>query len=84
MQVDHTYDRNFLIKYITDLQTDLKSLVRPHLTDKSLSRIDQVLEFFSSADFLDSLYIPDKNVEMGNHMATLMDLLTKCMEEKVL
>ena len=42
-QVDHTYDRNFLIKYVSDLQEDLKTLVKPHLTEKSLGRIDHVL-----------------------------------------
>ncbi len=32
---------------MTDLKSDLKELVRPHLTDKSLGRIDYVLDFFS-------------------------------------
>ena len=83
-QVEHTYDRNFLVKYVTGLQADLKRLVAPHLTDKSLGRIDNVLEFFSNAQFLDSLYIPEKNVEVSKQMRVLMDLLNKCMEEGVL
>ena len=37
-QVDHTYDRAFLTKYVEDLKKDLKDLVRPHLTEKSLGR----------------------------------------------
>ena len=37
-QVDHTYDRAFLTKYVEDLKNDLKDLVRPHLTEKSLGR----------------------------------------------
>ena len=82
--MDHTYDRNFLIKYIEGLQTDLKSIVKPHLTEKSLGRIDLVLDFFSTADFLDSLYVPDKNNNVAKQMSTLMDLLSKCMEEGVL
>eukprot|EP00095_Tigriopus_kingsejongensis_P001775 maker-scaffold339_size202159-snap-gene-1.21 protein:Tk01775 transcript:maker-scaffold339_size202159-snap-gene-1.21-mRNA-1 annotation:"tumor necrosis factor alpha-induced protein 8-like protein" len=83
-QVDHTYDRNFLIKYVSDLQGDLKSLVKPHLTEKSLGRIDQVLDFFSNAQFLDSLYVPDKNQEAAKQMGILMLLLNRCMEEGVL
>ena len=39
-QVDHTYDRAFLTKYVDDLKKDLKDLVRPHLTEKSLGRYD--------------------------------------------
>ena len=41
-QVDHTYDRLFLIKYLTELETLLKNLIRPHLTEKSVSRVEQV------------------------------------------
>lgn len=37
-QVDHTYDRAFITKYVEDLKNDLKDLVRPHLTEKSLGR----------------------------------------------
>lgn len=83
-QVDHTYDRNFLIRYVSDLQGDLKTLVKPHLTEKSLGRIDQVLDFFSNAQFLDSLYVPHKNQDAAKQMGVLMDLLNKCMEEGVL
>lgn len=83
-QVEHTYDRNFLAKHAADLQSDLKDLVKPHLTEKSLGRIDHVLDFFSKNDFLDSLYVPDKNPEVAKQMAVLMELLNKCMEEGVL
>ena len=69
---------------MTDLQTSLKDLVRPHLTDKSLGRIDNVLDFFSDAQFLDSLYVPNKNPETATQMGVLMELLNKCMEEGVL
>ena len=83
-QVEHTYDRNFLVKYVTGLQSDLKRLVAPHLTDKSLGRVDNVLEFFAHAQFLDALYVPDKNVDVARQMGVLMELLNKCMEEGVL
>ena len=41
-QVDHTYDRSFLVKYLTELETLLKNLIRPHLTEKSVGRVEQV------------------------------------------
>ena len=41
-EVDHTYDRSFLVKYLTDLETLLKNLIRPHLTEKSVGRVEQV------------------------------------------
>lgn len=63
-QVDHTYDRNFVIKYLTELQTLLKNLTRKHLTDKSVGRVEQIFVVVNSLDFLDSVYVPKKNMEM--------------------
>ena len=42
-QVDHTYDRSFLIKHLTELENLVKNLIRPHLTDKSVGRVEQVI-----------------------------------------
>ena len=42
MQVDHTYDRSFIIKYLSELESLLVSLINRHLTDKSLTRVEQV------------------------------------------
>ena len=41
-QVDHTFDRSFVIKYLTDLEVLLKTLIMRHLTEKSVSRVEQV------------------------------------------
>ena len=41
-QVDHTFDRTFLIKYLTELETLLKKLIAKHLTEKSTTREEQV------------------------------------------
>ena len=41
-QVDHTFDRSFVIKYLTDLEVLLKTLIMRHLTEKSVSRDEQV------------------------------------------
>ena len=63
-QVDHTYDRSFVIKYLTDLQTLLKNLTRKHLTEKLVGRVEQIFVVVNSLDFLDSVYVPKKNMEM--------------------
>ena len=48
-QVDYTYDKAFLIKNLLELETLLKDLIRPHLTEKSIGRIEQVsLDIFWS------------------------------------
>ena len=63
-QVDHTYDRSFVIKYLTDLQTLLKNLTRKNLTEKLVGRVEQIFVVVNSLDFLDSVYVPKKNMEM--------------------
>ena len=52
-QVDHTFDRSFVIKYLTDLEALLKTLITRHLTEKSVGRVEQVrADFLSSHDSL--------------------------------
>ena len=41
-QVDHTFDRSFVIKYLTELEALLKKLITRHLTEKSVGRVEQV------------------------------------------
>ena len=83
-EVDHTYDRNFVIKYLTELETLLKNLITNHLTDKSVSRVEQIFGVVKTADFLDSVYVPKKNVEMRDIMGKVVIDLNKCIEADVL
>lgn len=55
-EVDFSYDRAFLQPKITEIHKMLKELVERHLTDKSLSRIDEVFDFFNNSEFLDMLF----------------------------
>ena len=41
-QVEHTFDRGFVIKYLTELEALLKTLIARHLTEKSVARVEQV------------------------------------------
>merc|ERR1719495_1671595 len=79
-QVDHTYDRNFVIKNLTDLETLLKNLIRDHLTEKSLGRVEQIFEVVKTPEFLDSVYVPNKNSEMRKIMGKVVSDLSSCIE----
>jgi len=83
-QVDHTYDRGFIIKYLSDLEDLLKKLISPHLTDKSVGRVEQVFGVVKNPDLLDSLYIPKKNEELRDIMSRLVEDMNTCMEAGVL
>ena len=67
-QVDFTYDRNFVIKYLAELETLLKNLISNHLTDKSVARVEQIFGVVKTPEFLDSVYVPKKNLEMREIM----------------
>ena len=83
-EVDHTYDRNFVIKYLTELESLLKNLITNHLTDKSVGRVEQIFGVVKTPDFLDSVYVPKRNVEMRDIMGKVVIDLNKCIEADVL
>jgi len=83
-QVDHTYDRNFLIKYLTDLESLLKGLIARHLTDKSLARVEQIFGVVKTGEFLDSIYVPQRSPEMRELMSHVVNDLNSCLEQGVL
>merc|ERR1712223_999579 len=82
-EVDHTYDRNFVIKYLTELETLLKKLITKHLTEKSVSRVEQIFGVVKTPEFLDSIYVPKKNVEMRKIMAKVVKDLSSCLDNNV-
>lgn len=83
-QVDHTYDRLFVIKQLKDLEELLINLIQPHLTDKSLGRVDQIFTVVKTGEFLDSIYVPKKNLEMREIMGQVVEDVNSCMEAGVL
>lgn len=78
-EVDFSYDRNFLIQSLNECCAMLKQLVGNHLTDKSLSRIDNVFSFFAQPAHMDMVFKKD-----GEHRASLgriVDDMHKLMDE---
>ena len=83
-EVDHTYDRNFLVTNLTELESLLKSLITKHLTEKSVSRVEQIFGVMKTPDFLDNIYVPKKNKEMRDQMTLLVGDIHKCLQSGVL
>lgn len=83
-QVDFTYDRNFVIKYLTELEKLLKNLIGAHLTDKSVGRVEQIFGVVKTPEFLDSVYVPKKNIEMREIMGKVVSDLNCCLEAGIL
>ena len=83
-EVDHTYDKNFLVTNLTELETLLKSLITKHLTEKSVSRVEQIFGVVKTPDFLDNIYVPKKNPAMRDQMTLLVADMHKCLHSGVL
>jgi len=83
-QVEHTFDRGFVIKYLTELEALLKTLIARHLTEKSVARVEQIFGVVKTGEFLDSIYLPGRNREMRELMAQVVADLNCCMEAGIL
>ncbi|XP_023346638.1 tumor necrosis factor alpha-induced protein 8-like protein isoform X2 [Eurytemora carolleeae] len=79
-QVDHTYDRIFVIKQLGELEDLLINLIQPHLTDKSIGRVDQIFTVVKTGEFLDSIYVPNKNLDMRDIMGRVVEDVNSCIE----
>ncbi|KAG7156544.1 Tumor necrosis factor alpha-induced protein 8-like [Homarus americanus] len=78
-EVDFTFDKVFLTKIINDCRSLLKQLVGNHLTDKSLGRIDHVLDFFAEPAFLEEMFRPD--TPHRPTLQTIVDDMSKAFDE---
>jgi len=83
-EVDHTYDRNFAIKYLAELESLLKGLISKHLTEKSVLRVEQIFGVVKTPEFLDSVYVPKRNSEMREIMGQVVTDLNSCLDSGVL
>ncbi|XP_011058552.1 PREDICTED: tumor necrosis factor alpha-induced protein 8-like protein isoform X1 [Acromyrmex echinatior] len=55
-EVDYSYDQEYLTGSMERCRTLLQQLIKPHLTDKSSQRCDQVFDFLAYPKFLDSVF----------------------------
>ena len=83
-ETDYTYDKGFLIGNISGLEEKLKVLVAPHLTEKSVGRVEQIFSVMKTSDFLDGIFVPDQKPEMRPLMGEVIADLNACMEAGVL
>ncbi|XP_065095582.1 tumor necrosis factor alpha-induced protein 8-like protein isoform X1 [Ochlerotatus camptorhynchus] len=55
-EVDYSFDLNYLLKSLQEVQALLKSCVERHLTDKSIGRIEEVFAFFRDPSLLETAF----------------------------
>lgn len=79
-EIEFSYDRNHLINCLFKCREMLKELTRRHLTDKTLTRIDKIFEFFSNPNFLDSIFIKNDS-ESAEIVQILMNGLKELLDK---
>lgn len=77
-EVDYTFDKHFLTKLINDCRALLKKLVKEHLTDKSIARIDHVFDFFSDGPFLEAMF--KKDSEFRPQLKAIIEDMNKALD----
>ncbi|KAG5683662.1 hypothetical protein PVAND_012929 [Polypedilum vanderplanki] len=78
-EVDFSFDLHYLQKLINEVHQLLKEIVKNHLTDKSLTRIDEIFNSFSDPQFLESIFKPDG--PQRETMAKICEDLNKILEQ---
>lgn len=69
----------FFFQLLTECRNLLKQIVQPHLTDKSLGRIDLVFGFFSNPIFLDMIF--KKNSDYNEVMTKIITDMHSALEQ---
>lgn len=70
-ELEFSFDKLYLTRSLERCRSAILALIRPHLTDKSQDRCDQVFDFITNPDFLDCVFRHD-----SEHRATLGLLVT--------
>uniref|UniRef100_A0A1B6D751 Tumor necrosis factor alpha-induced protein 8-like protein n=2 Tax=Clastoptera arizonana TaxID=38151 RepID=A0A1B6D751_9HEMI len=79
-EVDFSYDRLYLLCALQEAHANLRQLVKNHLKDKSLARIDLVFNFFSNPNFLDTIFRRDS--EYKPILSKMVGDINSAMDEK--
>lgn len=78
-EVDFSFDLPYLQKLIKEIHLLLKDIVKNHLTEKSITRIDEIFESFNDPKFLIDMFRKD-----GPHkevMEKICEDLNKLLEQ---
>lgn len=72
-EVDYSFDLPYLQKSLSECHQILKSIIQRHLTDKSISRMDEVFSFFNESNLLETAFKAESPYReiLGNIVADL-------------
>ncbi|KAK0088221.1 hypothetical protein PV325_012755 [Microctonus aethiopoides] len=77
-ELEFSFDRVYLTRTFERCRAAILNLIRPHLTDKSQERCDQVFDFLTNTEFLDSVF--RQNSEHRQILGALVNDINKAMD----
>ncbi|VVC45356.1 Protein of unknown function DUF758 [Cinara cedri] len=80
-EIEFSYNKNYLTSYLFKCKEILKDLTKKHLTDKTLTRIDKIFEFFSNPLFLDTVFIKQESQLIVDTVKILIDGLKELLDK---
>ena len=80
-EVDFSFDLVYLQKLITEVHNLLKEIVKEHLSEKSINRIDEIFESFNDSQFLNEMFRQDEKAPHREVMEKICDDLNKILEQ---
>jgi len=80
-EVPFSYDPEWCTGIFNKLNSMLQSLMKPHMTAKSLGRLDMVFAYFADPKHMDSALSGDAVGPIKQRMGVLSAKLTKMIEE---
>ncbi|KAG8035757.1 hypothetical protein G9C98_001413 [Cotesia typhae] len=76
-ELEFSFDRIYLTRSLERCRTTILNLIKPHLTDKSQERCDQIFDFITYPDFLDSVF---QSSELRPTLGLLVDDINKALD----
>lgn len=80
-EIEFSYNKNYLITYLIKCKEMLKELTKRHLTDKTLTRVDKIFEFFANPLFLDSVFVKQDSQLIIDTVKILIDGLKELLDK---
>lgn len=81
-EVPYSFDKNHMIKSLNDCQDMLVTLIKRHLTDKSVGRINMVFAYFCDSNFQDTVFEPE--TPLKPHIDKIVSQLNKLIDDGVI
>ncbi|XP_014215388.1 tumor necrosis factor alpha-induced protein 8-like protein isoform X1 [Copidosoma floridanum] len=77
-ELEFSYERAYLVKSLERCRAAVRALIKPHLTEKSRERCEQVFDFLVHPDFLEAVFANDS--ELRPVLGALVGDINKALE----